>query len=52
LAVRIGRNIYGSNFPLEKCTPAFAVYRKIMSEYTEADQRNVFHKNAVKFYRL
>jgi len=30
----------------------FAVYRKIMSEYTEADQRNVFHKNAVKFYRL
>ena len=30
----------------------FAVYRKVMSEYTEAEQRKVFHDNAVMFYRL
>ena len=52
----IDRTIYGSNFPLEKLHASyadfFAVYRKVMSEYTEADQRKVFHDNAVKFYRL
>jgi len=50
------RTIYGSNFPLEKLHASyadfFAVYRKVMSEYPEADQRKVFHDNAVKFYRL
>ncbi len=52
----IERSIYGSNFPLEKLHASyadfFAVYRKVMSEYTEAEQRKVFHDNAVKFYRL
>jgi len=52
----IERTIYGSNFPLEKLHASyadfFAVYRKVMSEYPEADQRKVFHDNAVKFYRL
>jgi predicted TIM-barrel fold metal-dependent hydrolase len=28
------------------------VHRKVMSEYPDADQRKVFHDNAVKFYRL
>jgi predicted TIM-barrel fold metal-dependent hydrolase len=50
------RTIYGSNFPLEKLHNSyadfFAVYRKVMSEYPEADQRKVFHDNAGKFYRL
>ncbi len=52
----IDRTIYGSNFPLEKLHASyagfFACYRTVMSEYSEADQRKVFHDNAVKFYRL
>jgi predicted TIM-barrel fold metal-dependent hydrolase len=52
----IDRTIYGSNFPLEKLHASyadfFAVYRKILSEYSEADQRKVFNDNAVEFYRL
>jgi predicted TIM-barrel fold metal-dependent hydrolase len=52
----VDRTIYGSNFPLEKLHASyadfFAVYRKVMSEYTEVDQRKMFHDNAVKFYRL
>ena len=52
----IERTIYGSNFPLEKLHASYAdfiaLYRKVMSEYSEADQRKVFHDNAVKFYRL
>jgi predicted TIM-barrel fold metal-dependent hydrolase len=52
----IERTIYGSNFPLEKLFASYAdflaAYRTVMSEYTEADQRKVFHDNAVKFYRL
>ena len=52
----VERTIYGSNFPLEKLHASyadfFAVYRKVMSEYTEAEQRKVFHDNAVKFYLL
>ncbi|MCF8475843.1 MAG: amidohydrolase family protein [Pseudolabrys sp.] len=52
----IERTIYGSNFPLEKLYLSyedfFAIYRKVMSEYTAAEQRAVFHDNAVKFYGL
>ncbi len=52
----VERAIYGSNFPLEKLHASyadfFAVYRKVMSEYRESDQRKVFHDNAVRFYRL
>jgi predicted TIM-barrel fold metal-dependent hydrolase len=52
----IDRTIFGSNFPLEKLHASYAefiaIYRKVMSEYSEADQRKVFHDNAVKFYRL
>jgi len=52
----IERTIYGSNFPLEKLRASYAdfftVYRKVMSEYTEADQRKIFHDNAARFYRL
>jgi predicted TIM-barrel fold metal-dependent hydrolase len=52
----IDRAIYGSNFPLEKLYASYAdflePYRKALSEYPEADQRKVFHDNAVKFYRL
>jgi predicted TIM-barrel fold metal-dependent hydrolase len=52
----IERTIYGSNFPLEKLFASYAdflaAYRTVMSEYTEAEQRKVFHDNAVKFYRL
>lgn len=52
----IERTIYGSNFPLEKLHASYAdffgVYRKVLSEYTEAEQRAVLHDNAVRFYRL
>lgn len=52
----IGRAIYGSNFPLEKLFVSYAdfisAYRTVLAEYPEADQRRVFHDNAVKFYRL
>lgn len=52
----VDRVIYGSNFPLEKLYASYAdfvdVYRKVMSEFPNADQRKVFHDNSVKFYRL
>jgi hypothetical protein len=52
----IERTIYGSNYPLEKLHTSyadfFAIYRKVMAEYTEAEQRAVFHGNAARFYRL
>ena len=52
----IERTIYGSNFPLEKLHASYAdffeVYRKVLSEYSEAEQRAVLHDNAMKFYRL
>ena len=52
----VERTIYGSNFPLEKLHASYAdflgVYRTVLAEYTEADQRKVLHDNAVKFYRL
>lgn len=52
----VERAIYGSNFPLEKLHASyedfFGVYRRVLSEYTEVEQRAVFHDNAVKFYRL
>lgn len=52
----VERTIYGSNFPLEKLYLSygdfFAIYRKVLAEYPEADQRAVLHDNAVKFYRL
>lgn len=50
------RTIYGSNFPLEKLHASyadfFAVYRKVLSEYTAAEQCAVLHDNAVRFYRV
>ena len=50
------RTIYGSNFPLEKLHASYAdflgVYRTVLSEYSEAEQRAVLHDNAVRFYRL
>ena len=52
----IERTIYGSNFPLEKLHVSyedfFAIYRKVMSEYSASEQRAVFHDNAAQFYRL
>ena len=50
------RTIYGSNFPLEKLHASYAdffgIYRTVLSEYTEAEQRKVLHDNAAKFYRI
>ena len=50
------RTIYGSNFPLEKLHATYAdflaIYRKVMSEYTETEQRAVLHDNAARFYRV
>jgi predicted TIM-barrel fold metal-dependent hydrolase len=52
----IERTIYGSNFPLEKLHASYAdflgVYRNVLAEYAEAEQRQVLHDNAAKFYRL
>jgi len=52
----VERTIYGSNFPLEKLHASYAdffgVYRKVLAEYSEAEQRAVLHDNAAKFYRL
>jgi len=52
----IERTIYGSNFPLEKLHMSYAdffgIYRKVLAEYTESQQRAVLHDNAAKFYRL
>ena len=52
----IERTIYGSNFPLEKLHMSYAdffgIYRAVLSEYTESQQRAVLHDNAAKFYRL
>ncbi len=52
----VGRTIYGSNFPLEKLHASYkdflGHYRRVLAEYAAADQRKIFHDNAVKFYRL
>jgi predicted TIM-barrel fold metal-dependent hydrolase len=52
----VERTIYGSNFPLEKLHVSyedfFAIYRKVMSEYSIPEQRAVLHDNAARFYRL
>ena len=52
----VERTIYGSNFPLEKLHASygdfFGIYRAVLSEYPEADQRKIFHDNALRFYRL
>jgi predicted TIM-barrel fold metal-dependent hydrolase len=52
----VERAIYGSNFPLEKLHASYAdfigIYRAVLSEYTEAEQRAVLHDNAVRFYRI
>jgi predicted TIM-barrel fold metal-dependent hydrolase len=52
----VQRTIYGSNFPLEKLHASYADffghYRKVLSEYSETEQRQVLHDNAVRFYRL
>jgi predicted TIM-barrel fold metal-dependent hydrolase len=52
----VNRTIYGSNFPLEKLHASyedfFGIYRAVLSEYTDAEQRAVLHDNAMKFYRL
>jgi len=52
----VERTIYGSNFPLEKLHASYAdffgIYRKVLAEYTEAEQRAVLHDNAMSFYRL
>jgi predicted TIM-barrel fold metal-dependent hydrolase len=50
------RTIYGSNFPLEKLHASYAdffgIYRTVLAEYTEAEQRRVLHDNAARFYRI
>ncbi len=50
------RTIYGSNFPLEKLHASYADffthYRKVLSEYNEAEQQQVLHDNAMHFYRI
>jgi predicted TIM-barrel fold metal-dependent hydrolase len=52
----VERVIYGSNFPLEKLHASYAdffgIYRKVLSEYSEAEQRAVLHDNAARFYRI
>jgi predicted TIM-barrel fold metal-dependent hydrolase len=52
----IERTIYGSNFPLEKLHASYAdligAYRTVLAEYSEHEQRQVLHDNAVRFYRL
>ncbi|HEY6024824.1 MAG TPA: amidohydrolase family protein [Pseudolabrys sp.] len=52
----IERTIYGSNFPLEKLHASYAeffgIYRAVLAEYTEAEQRAVLYDNAARFYRL
>ena len=50
------RTIYGSNFPMAPLHASYADffghYRRVMSEYTDAEQRAIFHDNAARFYRL
>ena len=52
----IERTIYGSNFPLEKLHASYAdflgIYRQVLAEYTETEQRAVLHDNAARFYRV
>lgn len=52
----VERTIYGSNFPLEKLAASYAdflePYRAALAEYPDADQRKIWHDNAIKFYRL
>ncbi len=50
------RCIFGSNFPIEKLWTDYSslirTYREILAEYPPADQKAIFHDNAVRVYRL
>jgi predicted TIM-barrel fold metal-dependent hydrolase len=50
------RVIYGSNFPLEKLHASYAdffgIYRRVLSEYIEVEQRAMLNDNAARFYRI
>ena len=50
-----GRCLYGSNFPIEKMWTTYAhllgVMRDCLSHLPAADQRAVFHDNAMRLYR-
>ena len=50
-----GRCLYGSNFPIEKLWTTYAhllgVMRDCLSHLPAADQRAVFHDNAMRLYR-
>jgi predicted TIM-barrel fold metal-dependent hydrolase len=50
------RCFYGSNFPLEKLWTSYddlvAVYREVLSKWSDEDQRKFFHDTVVAFYGM
>lgn len=50
------RCLYGSNFPIEKLwcdySELIGAYRDALAPYTEPEQREMLHDNAVRIYRL
>jgi predicted TIM-barrel fold metal-dependent hydrolase len=52
----VDRCMFASNYPVDKlCAPfanIFAAFRAAVSERPLAEQRNLFHDNAVRIYRL
>ena len=52
----VERCMFASNFPVDRLCGDFATimggFMAIVSDFTDADQRRLFHDNAVRFYRL
>jgi len=52
----VERTMFGSNFPIDGLHSTygklFDAYREIVSGFTDAEQRAMFHDNAAHFYRL
>jgi predicted TIM-barrel fold metal-dependent hydrolase len=50
------RCMFASNFPVDKLMSSYdrlwAAYREITAGHSEAERRQLFHDNAIRFYRL
>jgi predicted TIM-barrel fold metal-dependent hydrolase len=52
----VGRAMFASNFPVDGLVASFDTiyegFKAIVRDFPLADQRRLFHDNAVRFYRL
>ena len=52
----VDRCMFASNFPVDRLCAEFATimhgFITIVSDFSHADRRKLFHDNAVRYYRL